>query len=106
MSYFTKMASEVHPWMIWLSICPFPKKTIYQYFKDKDELVLAVSDLHISIEKKEFKEITKDSKNAIDELFRVGQWLKDSFRDMNPAVLYDIQKYHQAAWRIWLQYKK
>ncbi len=81
------------------------KKTIYQYFKDKDELVLEVSKLHISIEKEEFKGITRDSQNAIDELFRVGQWLKDSFRDMNPAVLYDLQKYHQEAWKIWLKYK-
>ncbi len=81
------------------------KKTIYQYFKDKDELVLEVSKRHISIEKTEFEKIAKDSHNAIDELFRVGQWLKDSFRDMNSAVLHDIQKYHKESWEIWLEYK-
>ena len=44
------------------------KKTIYQYFRDKDEIVYSVTEAHVQGERQQFGEIANKSKNAIEEL--------------------------------------
>lgn len=82
------------------------KKTIYQYFKDKDEIVQLATDAHLEKEKGDFDEITSTSENAIEELFRTSQCLRNNIRDINPALLFDIKKLYPAAWAKWVQFKE
>ncbi|MGB5929410.1 MAG: TetR/AcrR family transcriptional regulator, partial [Cyclobacteriaceae bacterium] len=42
------------------------KKTIYQYFSDKEEIVCNVTEDHLSKEKAEIKSIVYGSDNAIE----------------------------------------
>ncbi len=74
------------------------KKTIYQNFKDKDELVLEVMRLKLEEEKREIQEIVDTSSNAIEEIFRVSLYIKTMLSNMNPSVIFDTQKYHVKAW--------
>ncbi|GHN03049.1 TetR family transcriptional regulator [Cytophagales bacterium WSM2-2] len=82
------------------------KKTLYQHFVDKDELVTTVLHSHLEEQKKIFEQISQDSENAIDELHRLGECLRKQVQDSNPSVLFDIQKFHPKAWAIWVEYKK
>lgn len=81
------------------------KKTIYQYFTDKDDIVATVVKSHMEREQEQFEEITRVSKDAVDEMVRLSYRLKESMRDTNPTVLYDMQKYHPRAWSEWLTFK-
>ena len=81
------------------------KKTIYQYYKDKDEIVTLVSQAHIEQEKKEFTEISESSNNAIEEIFKISQCIRKMVTEINPSLLYDLQKYHRKAWDLYLDYK-
>lgn len=81
------------------------KKTLYQYFKDKDEMVLSVTKAHIEKDQKELDEIGKSAKNSVEELVKLSTCLRENFRDMNPSLLFDLQKYHHEAWNVWLDYK-
>ena len=81
------------------------KKTIYQYYKDKDEIVTLVSQAHIEQEKKEFTEIYESSNNAIEEIFKISQCIRKMVTEINPSLLYDLQKYHRRAWDLYLDYK-
>lgn len=81
------------------------KKTIYQYYKDKDEIVTLVSQAHIEQEKKEFTEIYESSNNAIEEIFKISQCIRKMVTEINPSLLYDLQKYHRKAWDLYLDYK-
>lgn len=81
------------------------KKTLYQYFKDKDEMVFSVTEAQLIQDKCELEEIAKDSKNAVEELVKLSACLRENFRDMNPSLLFDLQKYHHNAWNLWIQYK-
>jgi AcrR family transcriptional regulator len=81
------------------------KKTIYQYFKDKDELVVMVSQAHVDRDKMEFREVISLATNAIDEMFRLSSCIRHHISDMNPSRLFDLQKFHPKAWQIWLSYK-
>lgn len=81
------------------------KKTIYQFFADKDELVEAVFLAEV-----QESEICCDadrahSANAIEEVFRAMEMVERMFRSMNPAVLYDTQKYHPKAYRHFEKHK-
>ena len=73
------------------------KKTIYQYFKDKDELVEAVVDDVIEINQCGCDEDREKAGNAVHEIFLVMEMMAEMFKSMNPSILYDMQKYHPAA---------
>lgn len=81
------------------------KKTIYQYFKDKDEVVTLALKSHMEMEMKEYEAVFDKSSNAVDELAMVSKCMRNDFKDMNPSLLFDMQKYHPEAWKIWLDFK-
>ncbi|MBK6634242.1 MAG: TetR/AcrR family transcriptional regulator [Chitinophagaceae bacterium] len=73
------------------------KKTIYQYFKDKDELVEAVVDDVIDTNQCICNTDREKADNAVHEIFLVMDMRVEMFKTMNPSILFDMQKYHQAA---------
>ena len=73
------------------------KKTIYHYFKDKDELVEAVVDDVIETNQCACLEDRDKAENAVHEIFLVMEMMVEMFKTMNPSILFDMQKYHPAA---------
>jgi Transcriptional regulator len=82
------------------------KKTLYQHFADKDELVTMVSKLHIERTMKEFDQLHHQSGNAIEELANISVCMRRNMEDMNPSLFLDMQKYHNQAWKEWLDHKE
>lgn len=82
------------------------KKTIYQYYSDKDDIVLSVTKRHLDANQAQFEQIASDSKNSVEELVRLSFCVKENLKGMNPAVMFDLQKYHQKAWVVWMEYKR
>lgn len=81
------------------------KKTLYQHFSDKEDIVTVTCQAHLKRNAEEFKAIAEKSHNAIEELHLLSVCLKKNMEDMNPSLLFDLQKYHPKAWNIWLQHK-
>jgi AcrR family transcriptional regulator len=81
------------------------KKTLYQHFEDKEELVSMASEWHIEASKKQYDELTINATNAIDELAQISVCLRKDMTGMNPSLLFDLQKYHPKAWALWLNHK-
>jgi AcrR family transcriptional regulator len=81
------------------------KKTIYQYFVDKDEIVTQVTQSHLIQTKAGFDSLTGASKNALDELMRIQMYMKRNMQDLNPSLLFDLKKYHTKAWNLWMEHK-
>jgi AcrR family transcriptional regulator len=82
------------------------KKTIYQYFKDKDSLVSEFVKGFLDQQKIELLKIRKESKDVIEELVKTSEYLKTKVCNVNPVVLLDLRKYHPAAWKIFQDHKK
>ena len=82
------------------------KKTIYQYFRDKNELVRVVTHHSMEEERLKGENIFEVSEDAIDELHMISQYMRDHMDSINPAWLFDLQKYHKDAWNIYLDYKQ
>lgn len=82
------------------------KKTIYQYFKDKNELILQVTRDHLEHEKKEIENIKSVTSNAVETLIEESLCLRKNITDMNPSLLYDLRKYYLEAWDLYMEYKQ
>lgn len=82
------------------------KKTIYQYFKDKNEIVCLVTKGHLDRESHEIAEILKNASNSVQVFFEISKCVKKNVSGMNPSVLYDLQKYHYKAWKFYEAFKE
>ena len=81
------------------------KKTLYQYYKDKDELIEAVVEDVLIHNKQHCEEDRKVAKNAIHEVFLSIDFMAEMFRSMNSSVIYDLHKYHPKAFLKFLKHK-
>ena len=81
------------------------KKTIYQFYKDKDELVEEVIGGLIFNNQETCTADKEKADNAIHEIFIAMDLVTEIFRTMNPSVLFDLQKYHPAAFSKFLNHK-
>lgn len=81
------------------------KKTLYQYYADKDELVNAVFSGVMEHNKHECSICTAKGENAIHEVFLSFEMLEGMLANMNPSVLFDMQKYHPTAFKKFEDYR-
>jgi TetR/AcrR family transcriptional regulator, cholesterol catabolism regulator len=81
------------------------KKTIYQYYTDKDQLVDAVAVDEIQFSQECCMRDTAAAGNAIEEIFKVMEFVEVMFRNMNPSMLHDLEKYHPSGFRKFLEHK-
>lgn len=72
------------------------KKTLYEFFTDKEDLVRKVLSWDYDRKLAFFQEIERKNLNAVEELFEVYKMIKEMFKAFNPSVEYDIRKYYPA----------
>ncbi|MDA0195406.1 MAG: TetR/AcrR family transcriptional regulator [Bacteroidetes bacterium] len=82
------------------------KKTIYQYFKDKDEIVYEATQHILDHDKCEFEAIQKEAPNSIEELLLLSKCLRRNFENMNPSILFDLKRYYPRAWDLFIAVKE
>ena len=70
------------------------KKTLYEYFEDKKDLVNQVLSSEHTLQCKVFDEILQRKLNAIEELFEMYNSIKMMIQEYNPSMDYDIRKYY------------
>jgi TetR/AcrR family transcriptional regulator, cholesterol catabolism regulator len=75
------------------------KKTIYQFYADKDALVEAVVHAETRQDEIECARHRKDSENAVHEMFMALDMMQEMMATMNPSIIFELQKYHPAAFK-------
>jgi AcrR family transcriptional regulator len=81
------------------------KKTIYQFFEDKNQLVDAVIAELIEYNKTDCNHSRSRAENAVEEVFLGMESLKDMLANLNPSILYDMERAHAATFKRFLDYK-
>lgn len=81
------------------------KKTLYQHFADKDDLVETVTRHLLEKNYRQCEDIRLGSDNPVEELARISIWMKKSMEEINPTMLFDLQKFHVKAWNLWVEFK-
>ncbi|MCS7018548.1 MAG: TetR/AcrR family transcriptional regulator [Cytophagales bacterium] len=82
------------------------KKTIYQYYADKDDLVSVMVHEMLSEDMRAFEAIATQAKDAIEEMLLGAEQVKKMIRTVNPVVVFDLQKYHPKAWSVYKNFKE
>jgi AcrR family transcriptional regulator len=70
------------------------KKTIYEFFNDKEDLIRQVLLFEHDHNCVYLKDIEGKQLNAIEELFEVYKMINIMLREFNPSMEYDIRKYY------------
>ena len=81
------------------------KKTIYQYYTDKDELVDEVMEAVFENDRICCERDTANADNAIHDIFLAIDYIVELFKSMNPSLLYDLQKYHPNTFEKFIAHK-
>ncbi len=71
------------------------KKTLYQQFKDKNELVKLCVMTEVDYMKGEIEVIRSEDLNPIEELLRVNRLINSRVRDINLTVEFELNKYYR-----------
>lgn len=82
------------------------KKTIYQFYSDKNELVEIFMAERLKENEYECRLIAKNAANVIEIFFALMEHLGVMFSNMNPKLFYDLQKYHPTTWKLFKQFKE
>lgn len=86
--------------------CGMSKKTVYQAFADKDSLVSAIMQKQIASSEEKCTFAQNKAENAIHEIFLSLDWVHQMFDGVNPAMLFDLRKYHSTVFRMLEGHKK
>ncbi|MBN1387778.1 MAG: TetR/AcrR family transcriptional regulator [Bacteroidales bacterium] len=70
------------------------KRTIYEHFADKDELLVSVINNMAKKQKDVFRKIMDDADNVIEALFEMLRVASLHFSNTNPTYFMDLKKYH------------
>jgi AcrR family transcriptional regulator len=81
------------------------KKTIYQFYADKEELVTAIVKETIQENQDCCTADSKAAENAVHEIFLAIDMVTEMLGEMNPSLLFDMQKYHPQAFAIFQKHK-
>lgn len=80
--------------------CGVSKKTIYRSIENKEQLVSEVLENYIESESRTIESMTKNSKNALEEMILLARHIVKFFRSMKPSLVFDLQKYYPHLWKI------
>ncbi len=81
------------------------KKTIYQFFKDKDEIVLKVSQQIFEKERVQMNRMHEQGENVIHEMVLISRYIRQHVAEANPSAMHDLQKFYPEAWKSFLVFK-
>jgi TetR/AcrR family transcriptional regulator, cholesterol catabolism regulator len=82
------------------------KKTLYQFYTDKDELVLKITGATIRRIDRDMEMIRTESVNALDETVRILNYMRGLISSFQPTFLYDLQKYYPKAYKTFAEYRE
>jgi AcrR family transcriptional regulator len=77
--------------------CGVSKKTVYQYFEDKDTLVESIMKNMIAKTELCCTDFSKVAENAIHQVFLIADMVQEMMEGINPVMMYDLRKYHNTA---------
>ncbi len=74
------------------------KKTLYQHFQDKNDLVDQCVDQQINDMNCNCDEMMEKSDDAISAMLAITDFVGNTIRNLNPSAMYDLKKYFKSNW--------
>lgn len=70
------------------------KRTLYEIFSDKDDLVKQVIEEGVKAHKEFCTKAIETSENVIEAIFKIGQLNVEMYHKINPIFFDDLRKFH------------
>ncbi len=74
------------------------KKTLYEQFKDKNDLVNEVIGYEFKCEHDTLCELFNSKSNAIEQLLIMSKHIASKSYNRDPSFTYDVKKYYPQIW--------
>ncbi|MFI5173003.1 MAG: TetR/AcrR family transcriptional regulator [Chitinophagales bacterium] len=81
------------------------KKTLYQYFENKEQLVYKITVNHFESQNLTIHGILHNAKTAIDEMIGIAGWMNNMSKNLNPSLMFDLKKYHPESWQVFINHR-
>ena len=82
------------------------KKTIYQFYKEKDDLISQLCQHELKFKEVEFDSLHKEAKDAIHEIMLISDHMRQMMQNINPVFFKDLQKFYPAAFEYYQRFKE
>ncbi len=82
------------------------KKTIYQFYKEKDDIVCQLCEIEMIKHQKKFEDVFLQSKNPIHEIMLISDNIREMMQNINPIFFLDLQKFHPTAFMQFQTFKE
>jgi len=82
------------------------KKTIYQFYKEKDDLVNQLCEVEIHAQEKLFDGLSKNAKDPIHEIMLISTTMREMMQGINPIFFLDLQKFYPIAFKRFQKFKE
>jgi TetR/AcrR family transcriptional regulator, cholesterol catabolism regulator len=82
------------------------KKTIYQFYKEKDDLVNQLCEIQLNAQECQFDELNRQAKDPIHEIMLISLKMSELMRQINPMFFLDLQKFYPVAFKRFQKFKE
>ncbi len=82
------------------------KKTIYQFYNEKDDIVLKMVEVEMQKNEVLFQEIAKKAKDPIHEIMLISNTMSEMMQHINPIFFLDLQKFYPQAFNQFQKFKQ
>lgn len=82
------------------------KKTIYQEFEDKKDLVKEVFVAILQQDQQRLAAILEQGDGVIEHLVQTSKMMRERLTSINPLVILEVQKYFPEAWSLFEAFKE
>jgi AcrR family transcriptional regulator len=82
------------------------KKTIYQFYKEKDDLVNQLCSIELKAQEFQFDEMNRTAKDPIHEIMMISEKMRMMMQNINPMFFLDLQKFYPSAFKRFQEFKE
>jgi AcrR family transcriptional regulator len=82
------------------------KKTIYQFYKEKDDLVNQLCDLELKEQECQFDDLNRNAKDPIHEIILISDKMRKMMQNINPIFFMDLQKFYPSGFKMFQKFKE
>lgn len=82
------------------------KKTIYQFFREKDDLVNQLCVVELQDHQCQFDEVNTLAKDPVHEAILISDKIRQMVQHINPMFFLDLQKFYPAAFQKYQTFKE
>ena len=82
------------------------KKTIYQHFTDKEELVETFAHVAMYRQQTDLLQLEQKFPNILEGILHMSEFVRTEVCSINPGLLFDLKKYFPKAWKVFLDHKR